>query len=112
MQRNNEGLQVMFDEVLQRKCLKQDATHQEMQGKLWDMEAVHQKMLCKLQATDKKNEGLRLMFNEARRRNKEMLKGATASNTQRDCVQASRHREKQWFAYHVWLSSQKKYTNA
>lgn len=44
--------------------------------------------------------------------NKEMLKGATGSNTQRDCVQASRHREKQWFAYHVWLSSQKKYTNA
>lgn len=101
MQRNNEGLQVMFDEVLQRntKMLKdeeqQDATHQEMQANFETWKQFTKRCCASFKPLTKKNEGLRLMFNKARRRNKGMLKGATGSNTQRDCVQASRHQEKQ-----------------
>lgn len=69
--KKNEGLQVMFDEPLQRNThvLKekeeQEATNTELQCKLQEK---YQAMQCKLQHMEKKNEGLSVMFYEALRR--------------------------------------------
>lgn len=97
MEKNNESLQVMFDEMLKRntQLLKekeqQKAIHQEMQFKLQDMEAIHDKTQSKLQVTEKKNEGLQVMlmnhWGETQMLSQEMQALGYPKNTPRDAAQ-------------------------
>lgn len=79
-EKNNEGLCVIFGEALKRNTEvvkekeQQEVIHQHMLCRLQTMEALHHQMLYKLHITAKNNEGLHVMFNEALRRNTEMLK--------------------------------------
>lgn len=78
-EKNNESLCVMFGEALKRNTEvvkekeQQEVIHQHMLCRVQTMEALHHQMLYKLHITAKNNEGLHVMFNEALRRNTEML---------------------------------------
>lgn len=77
MEKNNEGLRVMFNEVLhgntklQKDKKEQEAKYTELQSKLQEKD---QEMQCKLRHMEKKTEGLQVMFNEALQRNAQLLK--------------------------------------
>lgn len=77
MEKNNEGLRVMFNEVLhgntklQKDKKEQEVKYTELQSKLHEKD---QEMQCKLQLMERKTEGLQVMFDEVLQRNAQLQK--------------------------------------
>lgn len=98
-EKNNGSLCVMFGKVLKRNTEvvkekeQQEVIHQHMLCRLQTMEALHHQMLYKLHITEKNNEGLHVMFNEALRRNTEMLKD---KEQMKQCANKYRANFKTW----------------
>lgn len=72
---------------------QQEVIQEHMLCRLQTMEALHHQMLYKLHITEKNNEGLHVMFNEALRRNTEMLKD---KEQMKQCANKYRANFKTW----------------
>lgn len=89
MEKNNEGLRVMFNEVLhgntklQKDKKEQEVKYTELQSKLHEKD---QEMQCKLQLMERKTEGLQVMFDEVLQRNAQLQKNqqTTGSDAERN----------------------------